>query len=199
MNSPSTSAASMMRELRAEVRQNLRRGRVIVAVDGTPGSGQADVADALAAAFAEEGEIALRASAADFADADGRLDVDRLRRVLVEPFRSSSPDGFSLTPSAQATTAPPDALLIVDGDFLLTRELRGLWNWSVWLETHPTSAFARLARDGRAEADPTAASNAALRDAAGSYRRSSNPGAAASALIENTDPENPTRIFGDFC
>lgn len=199
MNSPSPSAASMMRELRAEVRQNLRRGRVIVAVDGTPGSGQADVADALAAAFAEEGETALRASAADFADAEGRLDVEAVRRVLVEPFRSSSPEGFSLSPSAGATTAPADALLVVDGDFLLTRELRGLWNWSVWLETHPTAAFARLAADGRADPDPAAASNAAVRDAVASYRRSSNPGAAASALIENTDPENPTRIFGDFC
>jgi len=189
----------MMRELRAEVRQNLRRGRVILAVDGTPGSGQADLADALAAAFAEEGETALRAHAADFADANGRVDTAEMRRLLVEPFRSSSPGGFSLAPSAESTVAPADVVLVVDGDHLLDRDLRGLWNWSVWLEVHPTAAFARLAREGRAEADPDAESNAALRAAAAAYRRSSNPGAAASALIENSDPANPTRIFGDFC
>ena len=190
-----------MRELRAEVRQNLRSGRVIVAVDGTPGSGQADVADALAAAFVEEGETALRASAADFSDsASGApADADAVRRLLVEPFRSSAPEGVALSPSASPTPVPRDAVLIVDGDFLLTRELRALWNWSVWLEVHPTSAFARLAREGRADADPAAESNAPAREAAARYRRTSNPSAAASALIENTDPENPTRIFGDFC
>ncbi|MFG6443724.1 hypothetical protein ACFXQA_00460 [Microbacterium sp. P07] len=200
MNSPSSAAASMMRELRAEVRQHLRSGRVIVAVDGTPGSGQAEAADALAAAFVEDGATVLRASASDFVEpgTTGHLDPDQLRRLLIEPFRAGSPS-FSLAPTGEPATAPSDAVLIVDGDYLLGRDLRGMWNWSVWLEVHPTAAFARLAREGRGDADPAAESNASLRDAAAAYRRASNPSAAASALIENTDPENPTRIFGDFC
>jgi uridine kinase len=193
MSSTSTSAAKTMRELRDEVRQHLRSGRVIVAIDGLPGAGQAEFADALAAAFAEEGETAVRASISGFRKPGParETDVDELRRVLVEPFRSKAPEGFALTPGAALTTAPADAVLVVDGDFLLRTGLRGLWNWSAWLEVHPTAAHARLARETGTEPEPGTEANGAA------YRREGQ--AAASAIVENTDAANPVRIFGDFC
>jgi uridine kinase len=193
MSTSSPSTETMMRELRDEVRQHLRSGRVIVAIDGLPGAGQAEFADALAGAFAEEGVTALRASISGFRKpgSAAETDVDELRRVLVEPFRSKAPQGFALAPGAALTTAPVDAVLVVDGDFLLRAGLRGLWNWSAWLEVHPSAASERLTRETGAEPEPGADANGAA------YRREGQ--AAASALVDNTDASNPVRIFGDFC
>jgi uridine kinase len=224
MRLPTTPATTVMRELRGEVRQHYRAGRVIVAVDGLDGSGTHEFADALAEVFAEEGAAVFRASMRGFLrprtdrDARGadsvegryrdRYDEATLRRVLLDPFRVAGSTGFQLSAfdavrdapvESQWTTAPRDAVLVVDGEYLLRPELRGVWNWSVWLEVPDRIAAANVARRDGGDPDPEAAANARRHGADLRYAREANPRAEASAIVENSDPTHPVRVFGDFC
>ena len=91
------------------------------------------------------------------------------------------------------TTGPQDATLVVDGVFLNRPELRGLWNWSVWLEVPVEVADARLiARDGR---------GLTARYLGGQelYLAQARPRVAASVIVDNTDPDRPFRQFADSC
>ena len=223
-----TPLTTLQRELRDEVRHNYPAGRLLLAIDGIEGAGQAAFADGFAEVFAEEGTAAYRASIRDFhrpraeRDKHGRTsprgvyedsyDYPTFRRVLIDPFRegaaTSAATGFQLTafdpdrdaPTEAAwVTAPRDAVLIVDGVFLHRPELRGIWHWSLWLETSFEVAYARLAaQDGR-DPDPRSPRNA--RDVEGQliYLTEAKPRAAASALVDNTDPSVPSRMYQDFC
>ncbi|MBO9578343.1 MAG: hypothetical protein J7480_06185 [Microbacteriaceae bacterium] len=76
---------------------------------------------------------------------------------------------------AGATSRDPDAVLLVDGALLLQPELRGIWHWSIGLLGAPEI---RLPEPGgpivRAPRDP-------------------------SAIVDDTDPEHPRRVFADSC
>lgn len=228
MRLPPTPAAQLWRELRDEVRQNHRGGRVIIAVDGIDGAGKTRFANGLASAFTEAGIATVRAGIDDFHRpraeryARGRsspegfyrdsYDYATFRRVLIDPFRegatTAGSTGFQLAAfdlmrdapvEAQWVTAPRDAVLIVDGIFLLRPELRGLWHWSVWLDVPLDIAYARLAaRDGR-DPDPAAESNRRYVEGQALYRRDAHPVASASAVVDNSDVEHPHRTFRDFC
>lgn len=228
MRLPTTPVTTLWRSLRDEVRVNSRGGRVILAVDGIDGAGKTVFADGLAETFAEEGAAVYRASIDDFhrprAERYSRgrsspegfyadsFDYSTFRRVLIDPFldgaRTGATTGFQLTAFdlardtatlSQWVTAPADAVLIVDGVFLHRPHLRGLWHWSVWLEVPFAIAYARMAlRDG-CSPDPDAPSNARYRQGQELYLREARPREAASAIVENSDPEHPVRIFGDFC
>lgn len=224
MRLPTTAATTVLRELRDEARQHYRAGRIVLAVDGLDGSGTAAFADALAEVFAEDGSAVFRASMTGFQrpraerfargrdSADGyyldTFDEATFRRTLIDPFRTGGSAGFQLAAfdadrdapvEAQWVTAPRDAVLVVDGVFLLRPELKGIWEWSIWLEVPPRIAFANLARQGRGEADPDAPANARVRGAQRRYWREADPRRDASAIVENSDPTAPIRIFGDFC
>jgi len=228
MRLPTTPATTLWRELRDEVRQHYRAGRVIVAVDGVDGAGKTVFADGLAAAFAEDGSAVFRASIDDFHRpraeryARGRTspegfyrdsyDYATFRRVLIDPFRdgrqTSATTGFQLaafdlardTPVESAwVTAPRDAVLIVDGIFLHRPELRGLWDWSVWLDASVDVAFQRMAERDRTDPDFMAASNARYREGQELYLRDASPRTAASAIVDNTDFAHPQRVFQDYC
>ena len=228
MRLPTTPATTLWRGLRDEVRQHYRAGRVIVAVDGRDGAGKTVFADGLAAVFAEDGSAVFRASIDDFHRpraeryARGRsspegfyrdsYDYATFRRVLIDPFRdgrqTAATTGFQLAAFDLArdtqvesawVTAPRDAVLIVDGIFLHRPELRGLWDWSVWLDVPVDVAFLRMAdRDGT-DPDFLAASNARYRDGQELYLRDATPRTAASAIVDNTDLEHPLRVFQDYC
>lgn len=213
MRLPTNPATTLWRSLRDEVRQHYPAGRVIVAVDG--GTDAPAFADGLAEAFAEEGATVFRASMDDFRRprterlAQGSTpagfyrdtyDDLTLRRVLIEPFRTGEGAGFQLTAfdaardmpvEPQWVTAPRDAVLVVDGPFLLRPELRGLWNWSVRLETPPVPA----STTGIEPDEP----DEPWRDAHELYVREAEPRASASAIVDSSDPARPVRIFGDFC
>lgn len=207
MRLPITPATTLWRALRDDVRAHHRGGRVLLAVDG--GGTTAAFADGLAEVFAETGASVFRASIDDFRrpreerDELGRdspegvyrdaFDYATFRRVLVDPFReggqTAATTGFQLAafdavrdaPVESAwVTAPRDAVLIVDGVFLLRPQLRGIWHWSVWLE-------APHAGPGGSPAgfEP--------------YLRDARPSAAASAIVDDTDPAHPQRVFRDHC
>ena len=218
MRLPTTPVTTLLRSLRDEARQHYRVGRVVLAVDGVDGAGQAEFADGLAEAFAEDGAAVYRASMDAFqrpraernahggSPAEGPsshiYDDATLRRVLIDPFRTGGSTGFQLTAfdvardtpvEPQWVTAPRDAVLIVDGMFLHRPEVKGLWNWSVWLEVAPSAAAARIAdRDGT---DGVGRAEAAEKR----YLREARPRVAAAAIVENSDPAHPVQIFGDFC
>jgi uridine kinase len=228
MRLPTTPATALQRELRDEVRQHNRGGRIILAVDGLDGSGKTVFADGLAAVFAEDGSTVFRASIDDFhrprADryARGRDDPDgfyldsfdyaTFRRVLIDPFRdgaqTSAATGFQLAAfdvrrdapvEARWVTGPADAVLIVDGIFLHRPELRGLWNWSAWLEVPVDVAYARMAMRDGVDPDPAAPTNRRYLEGQRRYLREADPARAASVVVDNTDPAEPRREYRDYC
>jgi len=159
MSSPGNTAPDLQRSLRDLMRQNARAGRVVVAIDGLDAAQARVFADGFAEVLGEDGTPVERASVTDVA-----TDV---REDLVAPFRGGE----------------GDAILVVDGRFLHTPGRRGLWNWSVWLESNP----------------PIGTPRPALPDAEKQYLATARPKAAASAIVENSDPAHPVQVFGDFC
>jgi hypothetical protein len=105
-----------------EVLQNYSHGRVIVAIDGLDAAITAPFADDLAAELRVIGHEVERGSVTAGAT------VDAVRATIVAPFRAPGGDGY----------------LLVDGHGLLG-DLRGLWNFSVRLDS-------RIASSDRAEA-----------------------------------------------
>ena len=202
-----------------EFLHNYAKGRTLLAVDGIDGAGKRPFADALAERIGRGGHAVFRASIDRFHrpraeryvrgedSAEGyyrdSFDYDLFRRVLVEPFRLGGSTGFVTEAfdverdrpvEMEWKTGPQDGTLVVDGAFLNRPELRGLWNWSVWLDASDEQAAARLFElDGAAGQSPRYAGGQKL------YLAEANPRARASAIVDNTDPEHPRRVFTDSC
>jgi uridine kinase len=224
MQLPPTPRILFLRELVTEIARNYGRGRTIVAVDGIDGAGKTAFADDLAAVFREAGHDSFRASMENFhrPRADrwrlGRespetfyrdsFDYGTFRRVLIDPFRLAGSAGFQTAAfdvrrdapiESRWLTAPADAVLIVDGVFLLRPELRGIWNYSILLEVPWDEAYARLAARDGVDPDPDALSNARYREGQELYYAEADPRLWASAQVDNANPERPRRIFADSC
>ena len=205
--------------LAGEILHNYGRGRAIVAVDGIDGSGKTTFADGLAAAITATGHSAFRASIDDFhrprveRHARGTdspegfyldsFDYSTFRRVLIGPFRMGGSTAFVTKSFDLATdtavqpkwrSGPANALLIVDGIFLNRPELRGLWNYSVWLDVPRAIADERLVgRDGVGAVGPRYEGGRSL------YWAEASPKNSATAIIDNSDVEHPRRVFADSC
>jgi len=146
---------------------NYGSGRTLLAVDGGAAVGAAAFADDLAAALRAAGHTVSRASL-DQSAGDGAGSPDDRYRAgphyeqftgeVIAPFRAGE----------------GDAILVVDGAFLNRPELRGLWNWSIWLE-------------GVGDASAPA------------YLAEAEPRTRASAIVDNSDPEHPRQVFADSC
>ncbi len=200
-----------------EFLQHNGKGRTLLAVDGVDGAGKTRFADDLAARLGKGSHAVFRASIDDFHRpralryARGRdsaegfyldsYDYDLFRRVLVNPFKMGGSTGFvtagfdldrDVPWESDWKTGPQDATLVVDGIFLNRPALRGLWNYSIWLEGEPFAA--RLeARDGAAAPSERYSGGRAL------YLKDADPRAAASAIVDNTDVDHPRRVFSDSC
>lgn len=183
--------------LATEILHNYGRGRQIIAVDGPQGSGTSGFAADLAAAIRRTSYSVFVASVEDFHRDQASLDPDfdeaafyrddydysLLRRILLDPFKNPAHGGFVLAGYDRVRrapiepkwlTAPADALLIVEGVFLNRPELKGLWSYSVWLESSALK--------------PQAA-----------YNKESKPRTTATAIIDNSDFDHPRRNFADSC
>ena len=176
--------ADTLEALAREILHNYSRGRALVAVDGIDGADTVRFANDLANALRALGSQVARASMDGFL----RAGPDRSTRggdsVEVHYRDSFDYDEFrrvlahpfrSGEPSEQEQMVPADAILLVDGVFLNRPELAGLWNYSIWLDPAPGLA------------------------ANGPYEAEAHPRAAAVAIIDNTDPEHPRRVFADAC
>ena len=158
MGSTTTDRATFFDGLAAEFLQHYTRGPRFVAVTGVPAADPAAAADALADALRAAGQQVERAHAAP------DVSADRLRADVVTPFRSAS-----------------QGVLVVDGPGLLGDDLRGFWNFSVWVEHDPErDADWSFVATGRK--DPLGA-----------------PREVASVLFDDADPERPRRLFADSC
>lgn len=223
-NSLSTARRELLESLVREFAQQYGKGRRILAVDGPDGAGKTTFADHLAVAFERAGFTAYRASIDDFHhprehryragrySAEGyyrdAFDYSLFRRVLVEPFRMGGSTGFVLEAfdldrdapiEPKWITGPADAVLIVDGVFLQRPELRGIWNFSIWLDADAEVRQQRMIERDGADPDPDAESNRRYSDAQRRYVRDAAPNAAASAIVDNTDPDAPKRRYADYC
>jgi uridine kinase len=206
----------LLQELAAELLVGSRHGRLLVAVDGPTASGKTTFADELAQALRADGATVFRASMDDFllprarryargrTSPDGRYhdsyDYSLFRRVLVDPFLMAGSTGFVLAGfdrerdvpfESDWQTAPADAILVVDGSFVLRPELRGIWYSSIWLEADSTARELRISeRDGFA---PGSAEAARYSGAFELYVQTS-PADAAAISIDNSDFEHPVRV-----
>lgn len=197
-----------------EFLHNYGKGRTLLAVDGGEDECTRAFADDLAERLGRGSHAVFRASMRDFhrpqsptrsdpprgdrhaggADsAEARYrdsyDYDLFRRVLVQPFRMGGSTGFvtaafdvdrDIPIEMDWKTGPRDATLLVDGPFLSRPELRGTWNYSIWLETQ----------------DAVGPEQDAARTL---YAAESKPRATAAAIMDNSDPEHPRRVFADSC
>ena len=105
-----------------------------------------------------------------------RADDDHSRlRDIVSRFREGNLDTDS-----SVAVIPADAMLIIDGRFLLRPELRGLWHFGVWLEGDLHLSDESL-------------------EAQIQYTRDSAPRGVADAIFDVTKAETPSRIWADSC
>lgn len=189
-----TPRTTFLREVADDLLARTGRGRVIVAIDGPARSGTTRLGDDLADVLRERDLEVFRASVEDFhrsreaqadygPDTPARyygygIDESVLRRTLVEPFRMAGSTAFvtrafDLVRDAWVEpkwrTGPADAILVLDGRFLLRERLRDLWDFALAVEGDPVDAADRVAYSA------------------------SDPRDAAAIVVDLADPEQPRR------
>jgi uridine kinase len=193
---------------------------VRVAVDGPDAAGKTILADELAPMLERSGRPVIRASVDGFhrprAERFARgsespqgyfldsFDYAALRAALLDPlgpggdrqyrrrvfdFRTDSPV------DAPAETAAANAILVLDGVFLLRRELIDLWDFSVFVAVPFAETQRRAAtRDAALFGDEEAVRHRyAIRYVPGQqlYFGQAHPREKADAVIDNQDPDRP--------
>lgn len=180
--------------------------RALIAVDGVGASGKTSFARALARRITTRPVVLLHAD--DFLQppavryARGRyspegfwrdaFDTPALRATLDHlaaagdgRYRTSSGDPSDATGSGPST-APVDALVLVEGVFLHRDELVDRWDLSVWLDVPPGEAARRMvARDGLAPDDPRLERYAGAQRL---YAAAARPWERAAMVIDVSDP-----------
>jgi hypothetical protein len=165
-----TPRTTFLREVADDLLARTGRGRVIAAIDGPVRSGKTQLGDDLADVLRERDLEVFRASVEDVhrsrvaqadygPDTPARyygygIDESVLRRTLVEPFRMAGSTAFvtrafDLVRDAWVEpkwrTGPADAILVLDGRFLLRERLRDLWDFAIAVEGEPLDAADRVA------------------------------------------------------
>lgn len=176
-----TPRVAFLRGVADQILARYGRGRTIVAVGGPAGSDASGLADDLRDVLLERDHTVFRAHLADFhrsrqaqaaygEDTPERyvrfgFDESSLTRSLVEPFRMGGSTAFVLRvldPARDAwveprwTTGPEDAILVIDGRFVLRDRLARLWDYGIQIEgepVDPADVIAYAERDPRANAD----------------------------------------------
>lgn len=177
----STPRVRFLRAVADGILDRFGRGRMIVAVTGPAGSEVSGFADDLRDVFREREHTVFRAHLSDFhrsreaqsafgPDTPERyvrygFDESALIRSLVEPFRLGGSAAFVtrvLDPARDAwveprwLTGPEDAILVLDGRFLLRDRLSRLWDYRIAIDgepTDPADLIAYAERDPRTVAD----------------------------------------------
>ena len=189
----------------------------LVAVDGLTASGKTTLANELATIVRLAGRPAIRASVDDFhRDEEGRhrqdrfspegyyedsFDYDGLIRLLLTPLGSGGNRRFVTTNQQGAPTwsAANNAILIVDGVFLLRPELEAWWDYSILVDISQDLSMERgVARDIGVLGD--AAEVRKLYEerylpGEALYMERVNPRAKANVIVDNTDPPGPLLVW----
>lgn len=150
--------------------------RTVVAIDGPEGSGRAQLAAELGALGRRVGGRDLQVvSASAYRDAPYHYDVDTLRREVLWPFCEGLAPVGSGRPGRPLL---PDAMLVLEGDFLRRPDLRGEW-----------AATALVSH-----ADP--GQDAEYVEAQRIYRLQSRTWA-PDWIVDTTDPQRPELVWPD--
>jgi len=191
-----------------------------VAVDGPPAAGKTTLADELALLLRTRGREVIRASTEGFhlpraqryrrgefspeANYHDSFDYDTLRRVLLDPL---GPDGdrryqhavYDLDTdtalSPPVTTAPADAVLLLDGVFLLRPELIDRWDLSIFV----SAAFEQILDRARIRDLARLGSTAEVERRFGAryipaqklYFATARPTDHAGIIVHNDEPRRP--------
>jgi uridine kinase len=165
---PSLSRAQLM-ELLADSVEGRSAGRPIrVAVDGCAASGKTTMADELAVVLRQRGRHVIRAWVDDFLRPRSEryrrgeytalgcyqdsFDYPALTGRLLDPlgpggtleYQTAAYDRHAdLAVSPATATAPADAVLVLDGVFLLRPELRDRWDLKIHLSVQPSEILRR--------------------------------------------------------
>lgn len=186
-----------------------------VAIDGDAGAGKTTLGDELRSALLSSGRPIIRASVDLFHNprdvryrlgrdsAEGFLfdsyDYTSLRRLLLDPL---SPGGtghfcrsaFNHRSDSQSIAdeeyAEAGSILILDGLFLLRRELLDCWDYSIFLEVSSATGLRRCALRGDGSPDPLAPSNHRYVEGWRLYLSRYAPAKSASLVLDNEDLEN---------
>jgi uridine kinase len=192
-----------------------------VGIDGRSGAGKTMLADAMADRLEAIGRECLRASLDDFhrpghqqrEKAGGftpkeylreGYDYAKIRELLLDPLgprgtrhcRLDYWNSHDDQPFPEDwLDVPPDAILIVDGVFLHTPELRDHWDFSIWLDVDWQSTLLRAARRDGTRGSP----GDLMRDAYKTgwmprhlwYEEALHPRDRVDMIIDNSDVERP--------
>jgi uridine kinase len=193
---------------------------VRVAIDGPDAAGKTTLADVLAAALGESGRTVIRASLDGFHRPraeryrQGELspegcfadsfDLEALRAQLLDPLGPGGSRHYRVAvfdPAADAAVssepavAPDDAVVVVDGVFLLRRELRSFWDLSVFVSVG-VGELLRRARHRDTERFGTVEEverryRQRYLPAQRLYMENEQPLGHAHVIVENDDPAHP--------
>ena len=191
-----------------------------VAIDGPDAAGKTTLADELARELHALGKDVIRASIDDFhlprkhRYRRGRLyargyledsfDLDPLRTALLDPL---GPDGDRRYRSAvfdfrrdrpvslPAKVAPERVVLLVDGVFLLRRELRAAWDVKIFVSVEPAETLRRALMRDVGLLGPHTEVERAYRErylpGQRLYVSEHSPLEAADAVVFNDEPDRP--------
>lgn len=185
---------------------------VRVAVDGVDGAGKTTFADELAHILRQSARPIIRASVDAFHNPRAiryRLaktspegffydsyNYAALKQVLLDPlspggsgrFRTACFDHAADAPvSSPQQQAGPGSILVFDGIFLHRPELRGYWDFSIFLKVAFEVSYARMAQRDQGSPDPYSPQNRCYLEGQKLYLRECQPERYATLVVNNDD------------
>ena len=214
----------LLQQLADLVVTTLRPHPVRIAIDGVDGAGKSTLADELGRVIAGQGRPVIRASIDGFhrprKDRYRRgtdspqgyyldsFDYDALISALLAPlgpdgnrrFRRATFDYRSDAPvQAPVETAPPNAILLFDGVFLMRHELNGHWDLRIFIQAEFDEVMRRAVRRDRAlfVSEATARERYEKRYFPGQriYLQAARPLELADVVVENTKLTRPRLLI----
>jgi uridine kinase len=193
----------------------------VVAIDGMSCVGKTSLADELAAIVAGADRPVVRVAYDDFhqprdvrhrrdrLSAEGYLldsyDADSLRRLVLGPLTEHAREvvtaSFDLA-SDEAVSPPPalvgdSAVVLVEGEFLLTPEFDGAWDLAVLLVAEPAAVLARALQRDADLGTQEQVRELYLRRYLGAWalhEERHDPWSRADVVVDLTDPQAPQRL-----
>lgn len=215
-NFPMPKRALLLRDVARRILKLPERAVLRVGIDGVDGAGKTTFADELAELLRLSGRPIIRATADAFHNCKairyerGRSSPEgffydsynyaALRQYLLDPlspggsaqYRAAAFDLSSDTPIVvPAQSAPFNSIFIFDGIFLHRMELKGYWDFSVFLDVAFEISIPRGASRGIGSPDPKAPRNRRYIEGQKLYFRLCKPRKHATLTIDNNDLAAP--------